>query len=219
MRISLIHGEDNTKAYSRFRELVDQSKGRNFEIIPILDPKNIVSQSLFEDKTIFVLEKPNKIKPTSWKWLAKNPSKYNSNLLIYYDGNTPALITKNLPKDSKVEKFDLPKIIFQFLDSFYPGNSKISLKLLNELTKNEPIELIFHLLGVRMRELYWAKVSPETLNFPSWRKTKLINQASQYTICTIQYIIRRLAKIDIKSKTSDLNLKSMLDMLILKSLK
>lgn len=218
MRISLIHGEDIKKAYNHYQEQINSSKKKGFEIIPITGVHQIVSQSLFEDKIIFNLDKPKKVSANEWIWLGKNSPKYNSNLLIYYEGNAPVVITKNLPKDSKKEKFELPKIIFQFLDSFYPDNFENCLKLLDNVAKNEPIELVFHLLSLRMRELYWLKISKETLNLPSWRKTKLSSQAEKYSIENIQNMIKNLAGIDIKSKTGDNNLKNMLDILIVKYL-
>src|SRR5258708_1044873 len=103
MRISLIHGEDTAKAYNRFRELVDASKAKDFEIIQINDLKDVVSQSLFDNKIVFTLEKPDKVKLNGWKWLKENASKYNSNLLIYYDGVLPAGALKTLPENAKIE--------------------------------------------------------------------------------------------------------------------
>lgn len=218
MRISLIHGEDTLKAYNRFRELIDSSKTKGFQIIPITDIKNIVSQSLFEDKIVFTLEKPKKIKSNDWKWFSKNASTYNSNLLIYHDGNALVTITKNIPKDAKIEKFELPKIIFAFLDNFWPGNSKKCLFLLNELAKVEPLELVFHLLSRHIRDLYWAKVSKETMDIPDWRILKISSQARKFSDENLKIIINKLAEIDILTKTSDQDLKSSLDILILKHL-
>ncbi len=218
MRISLIHGENHLLAYEKYRNLIDASKVKGFEIIAIDDIHKIVSQSLFEDKVVFTLEKANKVKLNDWKWLAKNAPKYTSNLLIYYEGSAPVTVTRNLPKDAKIEKFDLPKIIFNFLDSFFPGNSKNSLKLLNEVVVNEPIELVFHLLSRHLRDLYWVKVSKETMQIPSWRIGKLSSQASKFPERNLKETINELAEIDIRSKTSDENLKSLLDIFIIKSL-
>lgn len=178
-----------------------------------------MSLSLFEDKTVFTLDKPNKIPLSDWKWFAKNASHYNSNLLIFYEGDAPATIIRNLTKNAKIEKFDLPRIIFNFLDSFYPSNSKNCIKLLNELTKNEPLELIFHLLSLRMRELYWVKVSPQTLDLPLWRKSKLTHQASQFTYEKLKKIIHQLVKFDQDVKKGTADLKTSLDMFIVTSLK
>ncbi len=218
MRISLIHGEDTSKSYKRYTELINQSKQRGFEITSIDDVKKIVGQSLFEDKTVFTLDKPNKVKPTDWKWLKENASKYNSNLLIFYEGNAPITVTRNLPKDAKLEKFELPRIIFQFLDSIYPGNIKNSLKLLNDLSKNEAAELVLYLTARHLRDLYWAAVSPSDLNLPPWRKNKLVTQAKRIGEVKLKNMINDLSSIDIKTKTSDENLKDLLDIFVVKHL-
>ncbi len=221
MRISLIHGEDTIKAYEKYQKLIEQSKSKGFDIISISDIHNIVSQSLFEDKVVFTLDRPKKVPLNDWKWFGKNASKYNSNLLIYFDGNAPITITKNLPKDIKKEKFELPFIIFKFLESFWPGNSKASLKLLKDLTQNQPVELALAMLSRHLRDLYWAKASPDTLNMPPWRLSKLKSQLAKFEEKRqrLEEIINKLAEIDIKSKTSDANLKDMLDILIIKNLK
>ncbi len=212
MRISLIHGEDKEKAYARYIELIDASKKKNFKIVQITDLKNVVNQSMFEEKQVFTLSKPNKVGINDWKWLSKNAEKYNSNLLIFYEGNSPIGVLKQLPKDTKIEKFDLPKILFGFLDSF-------NLKVFNDLVKIEPVELVFHLLARRLRDLYWVKVSPETLQMQDWQKSKLISQANKFSEEKLKEIISELAEIDVKSKTSDADLKSSLDILIIKYLK
>src|SRR5258708_7001683 len=214
MRISLIHGENSTKAYEKFRQLIDSSKKKGFDIVQINDIKKIVRQSLFEEKIVFVLNKPSKIKLNDWKWFTKNAPKYNSNLLIYNDGNLPSLILRAFPKEASIEKFDLPKIIFTFLDSFWPGNSKNALKLLNELVINEPIELVFHLLSRHVRDLYWVKVSADSLEIPDWRKSKIKNQSDKFSLEVLSKVINELAEIDVKSKTSNEDLKSSLDILI-----
>lgn len=219
MRISLIHGEDKEKAYLRYRELVDGSKKKGFEIINLTDIKNISGQSLFEDKIVFTLLNASKIKLTDWKWLNKNAASYNSNLLIYFDGNSPVGVLKQLPKNASIQKFDLPKIVFTFLDSIYPTNSKRILSLLNDLIKNEPIELVFHLLSRHLRDLYWSKVSFETMDLPDWRILKLKKQSDKFELEDLKNFINYLSEIDIKTKTSDEDLKSLLDIVITKQLK
>lgn len=218
MRISLIHGEDNEKAYANFREVVESSREKGFEVIGIDDIHKISSQFLFEDKVVFVLEKPGKVKLSDWKWFSKVTSKYNSNLIIYVEGNASAVITKSLPKDAKVQKFELPKTIFAFLDSFYPGNAKKCLMLLDDLVKNEPIELVFYLLARQLRDLYWASVSKESMPIPDWRILKLGSQAKKFSDENLKEIINELSEIDIRIKTSSEDLRSSLDFLIVKHL-
>lgn len=219
MRISFVHGEDSAKAYQKYGQLIAQSQKRGFTIIPIANIKDVVSQSLFEDKLVFTLEKPAKVKPNDWKWFKLNADKYNSNLLIFYDGTAPAQVIRNLPTSTQVEKFEYPKIIFQFLESFYPGNSHNCLSLFNQLVHKQPVELIFHLLSRQLRDLYWVELSTNTLNLPIWRKNKLSQQAGKFGKKNLRRAISILSEIDIKSKTSDASLKAMLDLFIIKELK
>ncbi|HWA51889.1 MAG TPA: hypothetical protein VG895_02460 [Patescibacteria group bacterium] len=219
MRISLIHGEDTTKAYKKFSELLSQSKKRGFEIIKIKNTREVVSQTLFEDKTVFVLEKPNKVYIKDWKWLKENANKYNSNLLIFFEGNAGVVITKNLPKEAKVEMFELPKNIFLFLDALYPGNSRIALKLFNDTIKTEPTELVFHLMARQLRDLYWAQIGKDEMPLPSWRIEKLSRQAGKFRLENLRRTINKLSDIDIKAKTTEADLKTLLDLFIIEELK
>ena len=219
MRISLIHGENVVVAYERYRQLVDSSKIKGFEIVQISDLHNIVSQSLFEEKVVFTVDRPKDIKPNDWKWLSKNSSGYNSNLLIYWEGNASSVVLGFLPKSVTVEKFDLPKILFNFLDSFYHGNCQKILGLLDRLVKNQPIELVFSMLARHLRDLYWVKVEEESLDYPDWRVLKLAKQAAKFTTSDLEFLISALSEIDIKTKTSDSDLRTMLDLMIVKYLK
>ncbi len=219
MRISLIHGEDVLRAYERYRELVDGAKVKGFDSVSIKELQEIVGQSLFEEKTVFVLEKANKVNLKEWKWLGKNAAKYNSNLLIYWEGSAPLTVTRNLPKDAKLQKFDVPKIIFSFLESFYPGNAETILRVLNELVKSEAIELVFHLLARQMRDLYWVKVAPQTLQMPDWRVGKLKSQSGKFSDGQLKEVINGLACVDVKVKTSGVDLKTELDLLVVNYLK
>lgn len=218
MRVSLLHGDNSPAAYEKYRQLVDGAKAKGFEIINISDIHDIVRQSLFDEKLVFTLEKPNKIKPNDWKWFKKNADSYSSNLLIYYSGNLPIGILRTLPKNANIQKFDLPKILFTFLDGFYPGNSKNLLKLLDSLTKNTAIELVFHLLSMRLRDLYWAKMEPESMTLADWQIMKISGQAKKFDNKKLQFCIEQLADIDVNSKTGIADLCSSLDIFIVKHL-
>lgn len=219
MRISLIHGENIVVAYEKYRQLIDSSKLKGFEIVQINDLHNIVSQSLFEEKVVFTVDRPKDIKPNDWKWLSKNCSKYNSNLLIFWEGNASSLVLGFLPKSVTVEKFDLPKILFNFLDSFYPGNCQKILGLLDRLVKNQPIELVFSMLARHLRDLYWVKSDEASLDYPDWRVLKLAKQAERFTTSDLGFMISELSIIDMKTKTGDSDLRVMLDLVIVKYLK
>lgn len=218
MRISLNHGEDTFKAYEAYSALIDQSKARGFEIVPIGNIKDVVRASLFEDKIVFTLERPGKVKLDGWKWFKENAAKYNSNLLIYYEGKAPITLIRNLPKDAKIQKFEFPKILFTYLDSLYPGNSKMALKLFDEICQTQATELVMFMMARHVRDLYWVLVGKETLEMPIWRIQKLARQAGKFNAQKLEEFISKLALIDVKSKIGEANLKQSLDLLIVEAL-
>lgn len=218
MRISLIHGDNSPAAYEKYRALIDGAKVKNFQIITINSPKEVVGQSLFDDKIVFILEKPKKVNIKDWKWLKENAKNYNSNLLVLYEGNAPVTVTRNFPKDAKILKHELPKILFQYLDNLYPNNPRL-LKLFNDVIKLQAVELILAMMARQFRDLYWVKVDATSIQIPDWRVLKLLKQADKFEENDLKKIINRLAKIDIQTKTSDTDLKTELDLFLIEELK
>ena len=89
---------------------------------------------------------------------------------------------------------------------------------MHELTQNEAVELVFVMLARLLSDLYWVLVSPETTSFPSWRLNKLKSQANKFGKEKLKVLIKKLAKLDIQSKTSVVALEQSLDLFILKEL-
>ena len=54
------------------------------------------------------------------------------------------------------------------------------------------------------------------MKLPSWRIDKLAQQAGKFEPKNLRRIISEMAEIDIRAKTSDNNLRDMLDLLIIK---
>jgi DNA polymerase III delta subunit len=123
----------------------------------------------------------------------------------------------SLPKGVKLEEFKLPRLIFDFLDSFYPGNSKRILKILHELVVKEPPEFIFALLAKHLRDLFWVTTN-NPLPYPPWRVSKLKAQAVKFKKEDLKTLIEELSEIDIKVKTSEAELTPSLDLLIVRQL-
>lgn len=133
MKIIILHGEDTNKSYQRLIKFTEAAKARGWEIIY---DEVVATPSLFGKQRLFVIK--------DYRILPKNLDKLEGTLVIYHEGNLPASVFKKF-KEARVEKFDLPKIIWKFLD-------KPSVKLLHEVIKKEPIELVFHLLAKRLRK-------------------------------------------------------------------
>jgi DNA polymerase III delta subunit len=155
------------------------------------------------------------------EWLKKNKNAVEANVVIYHKGVVTKTALKILPKPDKIEEFKLPKLIWNFLDSFYPGNAKNCLNLLHEIVKKEPIELVFFLLVKQVRDVYWARVgSPPgqrpsgPVAYPPWRVAKLKKQALKFDENVLKKVINDFANADIKSKTSKAKLIDSLDFII-----
>lgn len=211
MKIIILHGDNTLKFYERLSKFISEAKKRGWEITDY-DENSISNQTLFGNERFYILK--------DFKTLSKKQierlEKYDGNLIIYHEGNIPALFIKTLPKDTKIEKFELPRLVFKFADSFFPRNSNNCLKLLHDLSTNEPIELTFFWLSRHLRDLYWVKIGK--LGYPDWRISKLKSQANKFSDELLKEVISDLAEIDVKVKSSKANLKDSLDLLIVKKL-
>lgn len=223
MKIIILHGDDDKAIYDRLQKFVETAKSRSWEIVYIddsnLDFQEVLTvDSLFTSERFFVLKEISKVSSKSLKWLKNNNDKLNGNLVIYNDGYISKKILDELPKPDKIEEYKLPKIIFTFLDSFYPGNTKNVLGLLHTLIEKEAIERIFAILSKQIKDLYWVKVDPKSLPYPSWRIGKLKSLSSKLGESKLKELIKELSEIDIQSKTSKTDLTSALDLTIIKLL-
>ena len=204
MNIIVLHGDYTTKLYERLSKFIGVAKKRNWEIV-----NDEISQtpSLFNIERLTILRKYNLLSKRDIPNIIKIPG----TLVIYNEGTIPQIFLKDLPKETKIEEFKLPKIIWHFLDN-------ISIKLLHEVIKTEPVEFVFSVLSKRFRDLYWAKTDLGSMIYDSWRKTKLQRQAQKYTTREVVQIINKLSEIDVKVKTSKADLISELDLLLIKHL-
>lgn len=190
----MIHGEDELKVRDRFNSLIETARSRGYEV-----NREGSGDSLFSEKTVSVLENP--------KLFPKNLN--SKDLIILYDGNAPVTLLKSLPKETKIEKFDLPKKLFSFLDN-------ITLNSFHEIIKTEPIELVFAMMGRSFRDMYWANFDDKSLGYPEWRISKLKKQAQR--VKDFKILLKTLSEIDIKAKTGEIDLLTSLDLLIAKQL-
>lgn len=132
MRIIILHGQNSTKSYERLTRFIDEAKSRGWEII--YDDVS-ATPSLFGKQRITIVR--------DIKLIPRNIERIQGTLIIYSDSDLPLSFLKKF-KDAKIEKFDLPKIIWKFLE-------KPSVKLFHEVIKKEPVELVFHLLAKKLR--------------------------------------------------------------------
>lgn len=219
MKIIVLHGDNSFESYLRLQKFIDSGKGRNWEIIRIVTPtadiaEILSSTSLFTKKRLVTIEDPKFLTKRVVDWLKKKGKNLDLTLILYSKSTLTKTFLNSLPVIEKVEEFKLPKLIWSFLDSFYPGNGRNCLLILHKLSPSEPLEFVFTLLAKTLRDLYWVKIDPKGVTLPSWRLQKLMSQSHKFTEKELKDIIADLAEIDIKTKTSQAELASELDFLI-----
>jgi DNA polymerase III delta subunit len=119
---------------------------------------------------------------------------------------------------SQTLKFDLPVIIFRFLDALLPDNSRMSLNLFHQCLAQDPPEIIFYMMIKHFRLLIIAAdLGSEGLGkMDSWRQEKIINQAKKFGLNRLLQIYRQFLEIDWRQKTgkAPFDLISELDLLL-----
>lgn len=211
MKIIVLHGDNSEASYERLIKFIDTAKKRNWEIVTDEFPN---TPSLFGNERLIIYRDFSLLTKND----IKNFDRFDGTLVIYHDGILPQTFLKLMPNDFKMEKFELPKILFTFLESFYSGNSTRTLKLLHNLIKAEAIELVFFMLARHLKELYLVSIDPKTSQYPSWKLSKLKFQAEKFKLEKLKQIIDLLADIDIAVKSSKADLLASLDLTIVKQL-
>jgi len=223
MKIYLIHGDHSEKSYSKLNEYLDKGREKEWKIINIKANNGflieaLLSIDLFDKNRIYVSRSFSKLSKKDIEFLNDNKEKLPGVLIFYSETKINDSYIKKINNIDRVEEFPLPKIIFSFLESFFPKNTNNCLKLYHSLLTNEKIEFIFYLLSKHLRDLYWVSKYPSKIPYPSWRVEKLERQASKFKEGSIKDIINLLSDIDIKSKTTASNLADLLDFLIITKL-
>lgn len=220
MKIILLHGDHSLDSYNRLQQLIQVAKERSWEIIRIgikdnfSLPEKLTVSNLFEEERFYVIENLTKIKKTDLEWFKKNIERLTGTTIIYHNSTITNNLLKLIPKTTKTEEYKLPKLIFKFLESFWPGNSRNSIKLLHEVIKNEAPEFVFNLLSRHLRDLYWVILDKDSMSYPGWRISKLSQQAKRFPDGKIIELIKMFAEVDVKVKTSKANIIDSLDFII-----
>lgn len=182
MKIIVLHGDDSERSYARLTKFIDTAKKRSWEIVTNEFPN---TPSLFGTERLIIYR--------DYKLLTKldikNFDRFDGTLVVYNEGILPITFLKSLPKDTKVEKFELPKLLWHFLDN-------MTIKNLHEVVKHEPVEFVFAMIAWKMRQKYLRNPTPD-----------------------VGFLISKLAEIDMDVKTGKANLLTSLDLMIVKQLK
>lgn len=222
MKIVAIYGDDTEKARSRVSKIIHGVKKRNWDILHI-DPnkslsEQVVARTLFDTESLYVHLEAKKLNGKEVEWISKHSDKISTRLLLFFSGTIPKDIRSRLPKDAEFEEFNLPKDVFTFLDSFWPGNSARCLELLKSIEKMNSLEFLIAMLGRHVRDLVWVQSEKDGISAQPWKKQKLSRQAERFQSGRLIEISNELARIDLESKTGKVNATLGLELLIFKYL-
>lgn len=223
MKIIILHGDDTGKSYTRLKKFIDVAKERSWEVTYVDESgktfEEILSaSSLFGSEQFFILKDIKKIGKKESSWLNKKYSELSGTFIIYYEGSLTAAFLKSFPKDSKIEEYKLPVLLWNFLDNLSPGKGNSSVKTFHKIIEKQAPEYIFSLIARHFRDLYWVKTDPTSTGFPFWKINKLKIQAGKFTPEILKTFIAELSNLDIKVKTSKADLISELDLMLIKHL-
>lgn len=222
MKKILIHGEDKEASYMRLSKFIDVAKSRSMKILEYQKKDKSIDQvlpatSLFDEEIFVIIRNFNTLTSKDIKWIEKNTND-KITLVIYHSSELGSSSIKKI-KDIIIEKFDIPKIIYKFLENMSPDPSSDTKRLYLKLLENNPPEFIFTLLINHILDLYWVKCEPSKIPYPSWRVAKLEKQADLFTIKDLKRIFKKMLTIDLSVKTSSYELRDSLDLLVLNGLK
>ncbi len=223
----ILHGENTILSRQKLQEEIEAFKGKKKGEVLKFEGNNLnltdfqqalESLSLLEENRLIIVEnlfsgRPSKGKSTIIAYLKKtNPT----NLIVWEGKKIDGRALSSFK--TQVLRFDLPQVIFRFLDSLVPGNATQSINLLHQSLEQDPPELIFHLLSRQIRLLILAADLGEKglSQMMDWQKGKLIRQAKKFGLEKLTKIHKELLRIDWQQKTSQtpFSLVSQLDLFL-----
>ncbi|MBN1262986.1 MAG: hypothetical protein JW991_01375 [Candidatus Pacebacteria bacterium] len=201
------------------REIVDLS-ARHLELETL--KQSLESPSFFKSERLVVIESLFSLpgsarKERLLKYLKKEEIKVK--LIFWESKQLDGRSLRPFASQAQIRLFKLPALIFKFLDSLNPKNSKTALLLLNNTLKNQPPELVFYLLCRRIRDLIVVKdLGKKGLaGLAPWQQARLLTQAGFFSLEKLIEIYAVCLKIDWEQKTgrSWHSLEGELDLLVL----
>jgi len=215
----IIHGENTSGSYARLTALLESFSKNNRQIlsfnageISLTNIEQALSPTdLFGSEIVLVLNNLFSGTKSKQKELLKKVlvSKTNKPIIIYETKEISASSLKSY-NQVQIEVFKVSPQIFKFVESLSPG--KPSIVQFDRLTKDTEQEFIFAMIVRQIRILITAKTNPSMLKTAPFIKSKLLNQAGQFSLDKLLDLHRRLYLIDrqIKLGETPLNLEPLL---------
>jgi len=222
--IILFHGDDTAKSRQQLKQVTVTGEKRELDGLKIA-PKDLESTlattNLFSSETIVIENLFSRLKSKDKDACIKLLTDYQGEkqiLLWEKKELTKAVLTK-LPKTWKISLSKLPALIFNFLESLYPGNLPNILAHLPDLRASTPDILLHTMISRQISYLILIK-SASNPKFAPWQIGKLKSQASHWTDQQLVHFHDELLRIDyqIKSGQTKLDYSVQLDLLLASAL-
>lgn len=208
----ILHGENTVLSRQKLKETIEAFKTQKKSEVLRFEGNDLLllnlqqalqPLSLLGENRLVILEglfsgRKSKEKEKIKDWLKKNSP---ANLIIWEGKKIDG---RSLPAfKAQIFKFDLPLVIFRFLDSLSPENSRFSLDLFHQCLEQDPPELVFFLLAKQIRLLILAAdLGQKGLEkMEPWRIGKLIHQSQRFGLRKLIFLYKELLKIDWQQKT------------------
>ena len=224
--ITVLHGDSFVTSRNHLNQLVSEHKLKeNSETIKLQAKKlnleeltqALESQSLFGNQKLVVIDNLLTLPRSKQKdqMIDIVISNQAENLILWEKKAITPAVKKKLGT-AKVQEFKAPKVIYNFLDSLQPSNSKLSLNLLHQAISKDAVELVFYLLSRRTAQLIQALDDPSSLKGAPWQLGNLKSQAKAFSLKPLLKLHQELLEIDyqIKSGQTPLNLTTHLDLFL-----
>jgi len=210
--LTVFCGEDSVSAFNHYSALKSNYKNRGFQIIDLesAELEDILlwmgqSESLFFSKKAFFTSNLNK------KLSRKSNLKINQivdmlikdeDLEVFSWEQEVSSRYLKFPKGATIKEFKPSENIFKLLDAFYPGNLKIFLSLLNNVSLSADVNFIFTMLSRQVRNLILIKNDVTDPKIQKWQYYKLKGLADKWTALNLQKTYESLYNIEVMQKTS-----------------
>jgi len=210
--LTIICGENTIAAYNFFLERKKEFIDKKYEVLEIkpeafeeLVTWQSENLSLFTKKRVFFTrnlnKKINKKNERTLNFISQIAKDKNINIFDFEESIEKRNI--KIQKNVLIKEFKLPTSIFNFLDSFYPGNFKNVIKNLNLLLETTAVELIFFMVTKRIRQLLMVKFNNKINGIQLWQLKKLNSQAKLWSKKSLIKLYQSLFQLEIKEKTSN----------------
>jgi len=210
-KVYIFSGDDTVNSRKAYLNQIELLKKQNQEIVSI--PAKQINGELLENiyggdnlfgfsRTIDTEGFFSGLKTKEKDQTIEKILTFQKAILISWEEKQPGkTILNNLGNDYILKNFDLPKILWTFLDELSPKNKKQNIQKLHQILQDQDSFFVFSMIIRQFRFLLLA-INEETESFPSWQKGKLVHQVKEFGQEKLIEIYKNLLEIDFRQKTS-----------------